>query len=268
MVEKLGYTGRILLVVDGLSERSTKDADDQVAGLAKKTIFRCLVASSRDAAPESAAFHQVAVGPLDGDRLGTFVGAYVTQDKVEGVVKDLAPLTRGKSIRPLFAKLAIERSTAGESIPASYSALVRDYVAQLKPRGEGALREEDFLRAARLVALACVDEDLAPRQVSLEFLRGQLKAQPLPFFPEGKDPKEMRPETVLDQLVQCGLVERVATALAAIDLRFSFDLIAEYLAAMHVVLQGAEKMKEFKERLGEREGGLAEALHRVEEWKG
>jgi len=266
MVEKLGFSGRILLVVDGLSERNTKDAVGQIAELIEKTTFRWLVVSSRNPAPERSALSQITVGPLDDERLPKFVEAYVPRERVDEVVSSLATLTQKLPIRPLFAKLAIERIIAGDAAPASYPALVVDYVRQLRPHGEGALREEDFLRAARLVALACVDEELAPRQVSSEFLRGQLKAQPLPFSSSGDDPKEIRPEGVLDQLVRCGLLELV-TDLAAVYVRFSFDLIAEYLAAMHVVTQGAEKIEEMKRRLGAREGGLTEALQRVEEWK-
>jgi len=123
-------------------------------------------------------------------------------------------------------------SLRGDSLPGDYPALIQAYVRGLRPEGHGALREEDFLRAARLVAYAAVKETWTPRAVSREYVRGQLDAEPLKFMSESA--QELSSAVVIDQLVRCGLLEEIV-ALAAPEIRFAFDPVAEYLAAMHVI---------------------------------
>ena len=132
---------------------------------------------------------------------------YTSADEVETALRDLETLTDGRAISPLFARLALDLRRDGHSIPDSYPHLVQEYVDRLRPRGPGALRRDDFLRAARLTAFTCVEDELAPRQVSSEYLRGVLKAQTLPFSAETPDATEVQAASVLDQLVQGGLLD-------------------------------------------------------------
>ena len=106
--------------------------------------------------------------------------------------------------------------------------LVVEYVQGLRPQGGGALNETDFLRATGVAAEACVVEELAPRAVDTELLRGVLLQQDVAF--SDGDGEEVPPQKVVDQLVVCGLLERFVE-LAATRVRFTDDPIAEILCA-------------------------------------
>lgn len=236
MVRRLAYTGRLVLVFDGLSERRSDEARDEVLALTDSRVLRYMIATARSEKPQRDGIRHVTVGPLDGARLETFVAAYVDDSRREAALACLRDLSHGQPIRPLFATIALEWFVRGESIPGNYPALIHAYVQRLCPQGDKALRDDDFLRAARLVAMATVKEGWTPRPVSREFVRGQLDAEALPFLSAAEQPAELSPAVVIDQLVQCGLVEQLAT-LGAHDIRFCFDPVAEYLAAMHIVMQ-------------------------------
>ncbi|MHC4406069.1 MAG: hypothetical protein ACYTG0_41055 [Planctomycetota bacterium] len=184
--------------------------------------------------PEGAVFErfrQIEAGPLDERRLPDFVRTYVEEDACERVLAGLAGLTKEREISPLLAYLAIDRVTKGHHLPTDYPNLVVDYVLGLRPHGRGAIREDDFLRAACLAAFKCVERSLAPREIESTFLRGVFSHEGTmtPFCLDNDEFTELTPAVIVNQLVHCGLLcvnsyQRV---------QFAYDPIAEYLAAWH-----------------------------------
>jgi hypothetical protein len=112
-----------------------------------------------------------------------------------------------------------------------------------------------------LVAFASVKDEWVPRQVSSEYLRGLLEAERSPFLNSDAEPSPVRSAVVLDQLVRCGLLESI-TRLGGSFIRFSFDPVAEYLAAMHMVSHDLVNASS-KSYDADGDSGLAEAIRRV-----
>jgi WD40 repeat protein len=265
MIKRLAHTRRLLVIVDGLSERGSIEAASEIAKLRQEGILQALIVTSRDLAPKGDGFVEIPIGPLDGKQLGAFVKAYVPETRVASAQASLLLLTKGKPIRPLFARLALDRLNASQSLPESYPELIQSYVVALRPGGHNSLREDDFLRAGRLVAFASVKDEWVPRQVSTEYLRGLLEAERSPFLNSDIAPCPVHSAAVLDQLVRCGLLESI-THLGGAFIRFSFDPVAEYLAAMHMVSHDLVDCSS-KESHAEGNSGLAEAIRRVQELK-
>src|SRR5207249_2000199 len=91
MLEQLAASGLIVLVIDGLSERTEKDGNDQLEKLLQRIKCRMIV-TSRDN-PPSEQFTPVKVGPLLESRLDDFLRLYLSEDKqIEEVRASLQPL--------------------------------------------------------------------------------------------------------------------------------------------------------------------------------
>ena len=266
MIRKLGHMGLLLPIVDGLSERRVANPVGQVTELVRSGAFRHLLVTSRDAAPEPSPFHEINVGPMEDDCLEAFVREHSGATNVNRFLTEIRRLTQGQPIGPLFARLAVDQLRQGGTLPESYATLVQDYVRAIRPKGEHALREDDFLRAARVTARLCLDEELVPRPVAADFLRGHLTAtgETLAFEDEKGT---IGAGSVIDQLLQCGLLQR-DVVLAVPHVKFAEDPVAEYLTAADVVAQGPEAAARLGGRLTPRSGGLREALDRVEQAPG
>jgi len=242
MVKKLGHTGRLLLIVDGLSELRNEEAAQEIGRSVRSGFVRYLLVTSReaDAVPLLEPVNRISVGPLGSERMGQFVRTYLEDDEdVDKIVATLEGLTDGRAISPLFARLAIGQLEHGRDIPNNYPDLVHEFVRALRPKGRDSLREDDFLRACYVAAHSCVEKEVTPGWLDVMQLRGVLAgtAIDVAFRSEG-DAEEVRPEIVLDQLVQCGLLE---LDVARVRVRFAHDPIAEYLAAWHAVRQPTRK---------------------------
>jgi hypothetical protein len=261
MVERLADHGLICPIVDGMSERRVADAETQFLSAA---VFRLRIATSRMPPPAASPVRPVVVGPLTPDRLRSFVDAYTSPDVAAAAFHDVSLLAGDEAIRPLFARLALDRWARGANLPNSYPALVQDYVLGLAPGGASAIRNDDFLRAARITALACVEEDFAPHPISMEMLRGSLRvsAQRLPFEREQLPGDPLNDVEVIDQMRVSGLVDTVMS-LGVTQLRFAFDPIAEYLAAMEISA-GGEAYAALRERIERSDSALKDALWRVD----
>ena len=125
------------------------------------------------------------------------------------------------------------------------------------------MREDDFLRAARIAAYVCVEEALAPRAVASERLRGSFVALETKLRDTAGE--EVPGPKVVDGLVQCGLLEELVE-LAETRVRFTSDPIAEYLMAMHIAGGGRSETVEIEKRIAEqpkKARGLAEAVEHV-----
>jgi hypothetical protein len=258
MVRALARAGLVLPILDGLSERSVEAAAAELGGLLRSGAFRHLIITSRDGAPERG-FHEVRIGPLEGERLAGFVRCYGSD---ETVVAALRRFTHGRPIRPLLARLAVDQMQLVGALPGSRAELIQEYVRALRPRGDGAVCEDDFLRAARLSARACVGDAQAPRAVTADYLRGffAAEARALPFV-DGAG-REVPAARLYDQLLQCGLLQRSVERTVAYT-RFSDDPIAEYLYVLAAVTAGPAAEEALRHAIAERGSearGVAEAL--------
>jgi hypothetical protein len=265
--EKLLRSGRLILVVDGLTERRVTASENQVTDLVRRGTVRNLIVTSRDAPPKDSIFRKLSIGPLDDSRLADFVRAYAGADELEGILVALRRLSQHQPMRPLFARLAIERLHGGGKLPDSYPQLILDYVLAVRPTGQNALSESDFLRVVRIIAFACVRDNLAASDVTIEFLRGRIDAESdrLPLTDDSE--QEVSSTAIINQLISCGLLQR-SVEFASSHLRFAEDLIAEYLAAMHIVNQENEGPRLLRDRLATSETGFVDALKNIRETLG
>ena len=177
----------------------------------------------------------------------------------------LSRWTRGQPLSPLLARLAIERAKTTGSLPSTYPQLVHEYVAALRHPSSSALSEEDYFRAARIIAKLSVDEELSPRSVNADLLRGWLGAESEHAQFCDEQGRTVVAAQVVEQLVRSGLLLR-SVELATVRIRFSDDPIAEYLYAMHVALQPTNVIETLSARISLRPQeaqGLAEALAQV-----
>ncbi len=105
MIETLGVAGRLLVIVDSLSERGTGDAVERVGKAARGGAFLHLVVTARGPAPDSASFQDFATietRPLTPDRLPDFVAIYAPEADQNAILEKLGPLIdKDKPLGPL-----------------------------------------------------------------------------------------------------------------------------------------------------------------------
>jgi hypothetical protein len=95
-------------------------------------------------------------------------------------------------------------------------------------------------------------------------LRGRIDAESDRLAFTDDDGQEVSSAKVLDQLVGCGLLQR-SVEFASSRMRFTEDLVAEYLAAMHVINQEKDSIRLLRGRMTTDGTGLADALTHVRE---
>ena len=267
MVKKLGRTGRLVLLLDGLSERRIENAVDQVKDLVSGEVFRHVVVTSRSLPPDGDWFQTLSLGPVPPDRFDDFLSKYgIGDDRRKRAVAEVGELSGGQPVRALFLKLAADQLLKGQDLPGSYDGLVREFVVGSRPKGKDALREGSFLLAAGIVAYRCVvdEETIGPRLIAENVLRAALgeKAAAEPFLAD--EGKELNSVAVLDQLIGCGLLQRSVEVIRTL-IGFSEDPIAEYLAAMFLVeAEDRRILANLRRRKAWKDSGLAEAVERVE----
>ena len=267
MVKKLGRTGRLVLLLDGLSERRIENAVDQVKDLVSGEVFRHVVVTSRSLPPDGDWFQPLSLGPVPPDRFDDFLSKYgIGDDRRKRAVAEVGKLSGGQPVRALFLKLAADQLLKGQNLPGSYDGLVRAFVVGSRPKGKDTIREGSFLLAAGIVAYRCVvdEETIGPRLIAENVLRAALgeKAAAEPFLAD--EGKELNSVAVLDQLIGCGLLQRSVEVIRTL-IGFSEDPIAEYLAAMFLVeAEDRRILANLHRRKAWKDSGLAEAVERVE----
>jgi hypothetical protein len=103
-----------------------------------------------------------------------------------------------------------------------------------------------------------------PREIEQSYLRGVLvnEADAMPFM-NAKNNETVDPATIIEMLVECGLLNRNRTNRR---LQFAYDPVAEQLAA-HVLVQGSKDLSiaRFKKRvLSEPDSAIARAMGEIE----
>lgn len=243
MIRNLAGRGRIILIVDGLSEiRDGLDGEHRG--------FRHILVTSRNKSPEDKAFFRtVKVGSLaihNSDRLREFISRYASEEETrEQARKLIEGLGDQKGqIRPIFAWLAVEyaKTNAGpesEKGSTSHLDLIMQYVELLRPRGPHALSIDSYVRSAELAAYTEIHQNWSPRMVLRETVQSRLheEGKKLPFRTVSME--EIPGDVVLEQLEQCGLLQSGSVGQSTPILQrryisFTYDIVAEYLAAGHV----------------------------------
>ena len=274
MIRRLISAGRILVIVDGASERQVASVEEQIATLVQRKTRARLIVTSRSTPKRSTfqQFRQIDVGPLTKEKLPDFVEHYAKDESTHILEKLEAWIEQGE-ITALFAFLAIDRLGNGQDIETTFPELVLDYV---RAQSKGSIRKDDFIRAAQIVGYLCVknpDEKPIfldnPGEVEVTVARYELRRQgeSLPFL-AGTD--EIPAAGVLDDVVNSGLM---ALNRRKDRLKFVHDPIAEYLAAWHLhrsqnkddLARAWKSIKALQRANPDAVHGLAEALKRVSE---
>ena len=267
MVETLGAAGRLLVIVDALSERGAADAEGSVAEAARRGAFSKMIVTSREPCPEGASwrdFKRIEVRPLTRERLPDYVRTYAPASDVETVLARLEPLLRDdQPTSPLFARFAIEQAAADDAAVGSPLHLAMRYVEALRAARLD-LSADDMLRASGIAAFESVREALAPREIEAQYLRGVLasEADGAPFMnAEAQQP--VGAPALVEMLEACGLVVRNPINRR---LQFAYDPVAELLAAWRIVQKANEPgFRDMIQRIRSAEGsGLAVALANAE----
>jgi photosystem II stability/assembly factor-like uncharacterized protein len=246
LVCRLLLAQRLLIIVDGLSEREPATQELVARLFGESSIFNTLVITSRSE-PRFGATERTTLFPvlLDAKRVVPFIVDYLARlEAVEALqdgrvqlqlgkqILDLAESSGGKApVTPLLVKLfvdsAVSRASARMSLrdmPRAVPDVFIDYLRRLNSGDDlerTSAQDEAFIAAGQVLAevslgATLIPGDFAPQQ-ALEAL--------------GKANPGRQNESLLARLVASGLIER--RLLGGIPfLRFSLDPVAEYLAAI------------------------------------
>lgn len=237
---------RLLVIVDALSER-TSETQEHVWSVHGKFPINALIITTRrlPASGEVPVTHWL---PERLDRQGTvlrFVSEYLAQeeadqafdeDEYRPLVDQLLALARRGARRggvtPLMVKLFVDnaRHVLGEggriqdlepSVPRSMLTYLRRRNPQ-DPKTPNYVKEEVLVMAAQALGNVCLGESFIPRDFSRKAAEDALTEGGI----------NAGDADVIQRLVDNGVLSPVDVA-GAPYLRFEFDSLAEYLAAMH-----------------------------------
>lgn len=265
MVEILGASGQLLLLIDSLSERGMTDATDQVAQTVGRGIFKFVVVTSRQPAPTGQVwetFETLIAQPLTPEQVPVYVATYAPTDRRLWVLQQIEPLISNKRrLSPLFLRFAIEQSLVGEVTSTTTLDLILQYVEALR-FGKLDLNGDDMLRAASTAATEAIRESLVPREIEQGVLRGVLikEADVIPFM-SAKTDKPVDPAAIIEMLVTCGLLNRNRINRR---LQFAYDPVAEHLAAWRMTQRPAEGVTLKNRILSEPDSAIAHAMAEID----
>ncbi|TWT64411.1 PQQ-binding-like beta-propeller repeat protein [Rubinisphaera italica] len=264
MVEGLLHRKRIIVVLDGASERrvvsdkqvlagtagSESEALCQVRSLMEKGILRCLIVTSRHLPPKKRVFERfclVELGPISEAKLEGFVRAYVSEEEFEDVYAAVSALAFSIDLSPLMARMAIEVARHSEAVTSNFAQLAIDYVLALRSQSADTLCEQDFIRVVKEVAHLCVEDEATSGEVCFYELRGYLKgkAEASPYTTVGQGDDSLPIADVINELVKSGLIEMNRTR---DRVGFCADPIAEYMAAW-AICDSPSELKRFRSKI-------------------
>ena len=186
--------------------------------------------------------------PLTADQIPEYITTYAPEAKRDRVREQIQPLVRTQqNLSPLFVRFAVEQALAGEMTSTSALDLVLQYVEALRV-GRIDVNADDMVRAASIAAFETVRDSLGPREIEQAYLRGVLakETDDLAFMNAPND-KEVDSATIIEMLVECGLLNRNQTNRR---LQFAYDPVAEHLVAYRVSkLPGNESVQALKARI-------------------
>jgi hypothetical protein len=240
---------RLLVVVDALSEREPETQRHVEDMFASAAVYNAVVITSRTE-PRLGAVERTMLYPLllDQKRVVPFIVDYVAK------LAEAEPLQGGRTLLQLgdrilelaetggqatpvtpllvtmFVDSAMSRARAGlslEGLPQDVPEIFIDYLKRgyaspsIEARGAA---EDEFIRAARVVARVSLGARLVPSDFSADEAKAALEAAGL----------SARAIPLLEALISGGVIERRTFGGIAI-LRFGLDPVAEYLTAIQSV---------------------------------
>lgn len=232
VVSRMLASGTIGLVVDGLSELQREGAAEELLMAVRAGRIRNLVVTSRNPPPPEC-FTAKKLGNLDPDALRELAAAYVpVGPQLDTALHAIESFAQSTAISPLFARIALRRFMEAGHLPSGLLALAQEYLLSLRKPAADAPAEEDFLRACRIAAYACLEGSFTPHAVDEPYLRGLLDSEGSRMAFVTDDYKKLTGAQLIQQLVLYGLLHaRVVNAMHKID--FVHHPLAEQLAAAH-----------------------------------
>jgi HEAT repeat protein len=233
LVQRLLRRKRILVVIDHLSELDSGTRDTFRKTLSTYSVNALLVTSRIQ---ESIASLTVQTLRVEGDRLSSFVEAYLNKIKKRQLFKDmeffdlckrLSQLVGDRGTTVLLAKLYAEQAVLSkEGTPAALPSTIPDiflnYLNSLnRNRNQGAPDDLTIRRAAKLSAWEALKRKHRPAMIREEQLHEVLL--------ESKFDDELL-QYLIETLQLLQRHERTPDLIS-----FALDPLAEYLAALHVV---------------------------------
>jgi hypothetical protein len=235
---------RLILLIDGLSEldAETVDAVGNVFGTLPVAL---LCFSSRRSFPEVAPmYREINPQELKGADLNRFVSQYILLNKLRdrwspleelAISQRLIELLQKRAFRTslpaLFVKLVLDtydsrRDPRSGPFPVSLAEAVQRFVRDAKVSADaGVVDAEQLVEAATDVAFICLGPELTPRAVDGALVRTTLAAA------YGENANRLFKDLVDGNI----LIADVSPA--GLSVGFSFDPVAEYLAAAGSVKQ-------------------------------
>ncbi|HEY7372636.1 MAG TPA: hypothetical protein VIF57_10790 [Polyangia bacterium] len=244
-VRALAAQQHLLIIVDGLSERSAKTQEAIVKGISDIPVSALVVTSRREVQVPGA---KIPIRPLriQGNSVATFLHGYLEakgerrtftdDEEFFRICKDLSALTRGRDITPLLAKMYAEYAVArklgrasAESAPRNVPELMISY-ARAVAAGQDGYDWDATQQLLRTIAWECVSDAWIPGTASRERVRQAL----------GDD---------ADAKLRFAIERLQFVQETALGVRFTLDPLAEYLAAMHVLVAHGHAWSDTLERL-------------------
>ena len=259
MVRTLGHHGLICPLVDSLSERSRKDSLESVKEAVSTHHFRHLIVTSRKEKPVDQIFEamrQATPQPMSLEDTKPFIDTYVPEQELARTVETrIAPLLeRAGMPSPLFLRFAIDRAEGGELEAMDPWSLIETYVEALRA-GRLDIDAWGMKRAAAIASIVAIQERLSSTEFSEAQLRQALTtAGNSEKFANAAGDGELMVANLVEMLVQSGLIVRGMTYSR---LQFSYDPVAEYLAAWWALEAPSRTCDALRERI---EGNINSAV--------
>jgi len=245
LISRLLKTKRLLVIVDGLSERATS-TQDAVRTLFERMDIGALVITARQEYDfGSKSSFVLTPRPIAGGDLTHFIEDYFAQPSVHedlsarqaatvarSVLRVFTERPAWREVTPLIATLVAEqaadswrRGTVRNPVVASALDAVLAYVVRLNPKGSasaGAITDDVVIAAARQIANCCLGDTFTPKEFFSDAAQRAVE----------EDRGLGDAASIVDRLIQNGVLEEDAH-LGTSFLRFSLEPVAEYLAAMY-----------------------------------
>jgi hypothetical protein len=245
-VRQLLARQRILVIVDGFSERSEKTRSSILKGIHEAPVS-AVVFTSRGDVDIAGAKTVIRPQRIQGNSVATFLHGYLEltaqreifkeDEEFFKVCKDLSALTKNRDITPLLAKMYAEYAVArqrgvpsAQTSPDTIPALISCYVNTVSAGVPSKYSADAIQGFLRVIAWECVKGAWIPGIALREHVRNAIG-------------------TECDEKLTFA-IERLQLAQASgLGVRFAIDPLAEYLAAMHLLMTQGKEWSDVLERL-------------------
>jgi len=248
---------RLIILVDGLSELDGETVA-KVCNVFGRLPVMLLCFSARRAFREIApAYREISPQELEGDDLNRFVSQYIFLNQLrdkwapleellisQHLIELLQKRASRTSLPALFVKLILDtydpqRDVASGHFPVNLGEAVQRFVRNVKlPADARVVDTEQLVQAATDIAVLCPGTELTPRAVDGTLVRDTLSAT------YGDNANRL-----LKELVDGSILISDVDA-GGLSVNFSFDPVAEYLAAATSVKHFGADVGDWRQHLG------------------